>query len=305
MSNKNHKYKYVCKRKPQHEVEERDLVEMLTKVSELLDAHPELVGAQSVKRRIEMIRQPRGGYIRPSQFDRILLGDGIDKLNPKENITPGIIGSTVDYLTRFLTGTTVESAFSISRRGARNVGGLELFNRLLLQIRGLDDNSIIAAVHLSGFDIAYRAPEYYKPVEYLDPDEPTIENIKTMVERSLKFFEQYGPVIVSNLTFEGGYTKYIGSGDGDFLTRDTLWDFKVSKNEPQSKHTLQLLIYWRMGVHSTHRKQYNSIKYLGIYNPRQNIVYRLEVDQIPEETITAVDSEVIGYNLTDSADDNS
>ena len=166
MSNKNHKYKYMCKRKPRHEADERSLIEMLTKVNELLDAHPELVGPKSVKRRIETIKQPRGGYIKPSQFDRILLGDGIDKLNPNENIAPGTTGSTVDYLTRFLTGATAEDAFSIPRRGARNVGRLELFNRLLLQIHGLDDDSIIAAVRLSGFDTAYRAPEYYEPVEH-------------------------------------------------------------------------------------------------------------------------------------------
>ena len=49
-------------------------------------------------------------------------------------------------------------------------------------------------------------------------------------------------------TFEGGYTNIVSSGDGDYLTEDTLWDFKVSKEEPKSKYTLQLLMYYIMGV---------------------------------------------------------
>ncbi|KRK10190.1 hypothetical protein FD11_GL002144 [Ligilactobacillus pobuzihii E100301 = KCTC 13174] len=50
-----------------------------------------------------------------------------------------------------------------------------------------------------------------------------------MVQLSLNFFEQYGPKKVDGFTFEGGYTDLITSGDGDFITEDTLWDFKVSR----------------------------------------------------------------------------
>lgn len=52
-----------------------------------------------------------------------------------------------------------------------------------------------------------------------------------MVKRSLIFLEIYGPKIKDGLTFEGGYTKVVSAGDCDFLTRDTLRDFKVSKNK--------------------------------------------------------------------------
>lgn len=134
----------------------------------------------------------------------------------------------------------------------------------------------------------------YRPVEDIQPDLFTIENIRTMVERSLKFFEQYGPKVLDGLTFEGGYTKYVTTGDGDFLTDDTLWDFKVSKQKLQNKHTLQLLMYWRMGLHSIH-PEYKNVKYLGVYNPRMNVVYRLDVNKIPADVISEVETEVIGY----------
>lgn len=295
MSNKKHKYRYMSKRKSQCDSYD---YEKIRKINEFLNNHPELAGACSVKQRIENIKQPIGGYIKPSWFTKTSLDNCAEALNPDENIPPGIVGSTVDYLTRFLTGATVEDAFLISKKGAENVGKTRLLNDLLSKVCGLNDSSIIAAVRLSGFDVAYRAASYYKPVECLTPDQSTIENIRTMVERSLNFFYIFGPVIAGGLTFEGGYTKCIGSGDGDFLTDDTLWDFKVSKQGLQSKHTLQIFIYWRMGMHSIYREKYNNVRYLGVYNPRQNVVYRLNIDKIPEETIMAVDTKVIGYDST-------
>ena len=92
----------------------------------------------------------------------------------------------------------------------------------------------------------------------------------------------------------GGYTAIVSSGDGDFLTNDTLWDFKVAKTKPNNKHTLQLLMYWIMGQHSGQEK-YKNIKRLGIFNPRLNTVYLLNVKDIPENVIKTVEKEVIGY----------
>lgn len=250
----------------------------------------------SVTQRIGKIKQPRGGYIKPKEFEQTVLdGGGIDDLYPEENVSPGLVGLAVDYLTRFMSGTSAEEAFEISRMGAVNVQQLGLFERLISHVSGLNDDSIDAAVKLSGFDSAYRAGVMaYRPVEDIVPDAHTIENIRVMVERSLRFFEQYGPKVLDGLTFEGGYTGCVATGDGDFLTDDTLWDFKVSKQKLQNKYTLQLLMYWRMGLHSVH-PEYRNVKYLGIYNPRMNVVYRLDVNNIPEDVISTVETEVIGY----------
>ena len=250
----------------------------------------------SVTRRIDKIKQPRGGYIRPKEFETIMLdGGGIDDLNPVENVSPSLVGMAVDYLTRFMSGTSAIGAFKISEMGSRVVQRKELFDQLLSNVNGLDDNSISAAVKLSGFDSAYRAGVMaYRPVQNINPNSDTVENIRTMVERSLRFLDQYGPKVMDGLTFEGGYTGYVSSGDGDFLTKDTLWDFKVSKKKLQSKYTLQLLMYWRMGLHSIH-PEYKNVKYLGVYNPRMNVVYLLDVSKIPEDVISTVETEVIGY----------
>jgi hypothetical protein len=77
--------------------------------------------------------------------------------------------------------------------------------------------------------------------------------------------------LLDGFTFEGGYTDTVSKGDGDLTTAYTLWDFKVSKAKVKKEYTLQLLMYWRMGLHSVH-PEFQSIKYLGIYNPRLNQV---------------------------------
>lgn len=116
-----------------------------------------------------------------------------------------------------------------------------------------------------------------------------------MVQRAMNFIDLYGPIILDGLTFEGGYTQTVMTGDGDYMTADTIWDFKVSKRPVQKEHTLQLLMYWRMGLHSIH-PEYKNIKYLGIYNPRIDKAYRLSPLEIPADVIMKVESDVIGYH---------
>ena len=115
-----------------------------------------------------------------------------------------------------------------------------------------------------------------------------------MVNRSILFFKEFGPVIQDGFTFSGGYGKYITSGDGDFLTEDTLWDFKVSKNKPLPKDTLQILIYYIMGLNSESSNFSNIVK-IGFFNPRLNQVYTYEVSNISIETIKEIEQEIIGY----------
>lgn len=128
-----------------------------------------------------------------------------------------------------------------------------------------------------------------------NPDKDTINNIKIMVERSLSFWDKYGPITVDGFTFEkNGYTETVDSGDGDYLTSDTMWDFKVSKSKPTNKHTLQLLMYWIMGQHSR-KLEYTNITKLGIFNPRLNVAYILEMKSVPQNIIKEIEQEVICY----------
>ena len=69
----------------------------------------------SVTARVREVKQPRGGYIKPSQFEEISFNDG--KVLGEENVHASIIGIVVDYMTRYMSGAKVEDAFRISIEG--------------------------------------------------------------------------------------------------------------------------------------------------------------------------------------------
>lgn len=248
----------------------------------------------SVTQRIKQIKQPRGGYINPKQFTVISLDDPTE-LYAEENINSGLVGLTVDYMTRIIMGATAEDAFRISLFGASIIDETMYAQKLLKKIKGLDDTSITAACQLTGYDVYFRAGVMVsRPVDEIIPDTQTIANIRTMVNRAKNFFKQYGPIVKDGFTFEGGYTNIVSTGDGDFLTKNVLWEFKVSKYGPTSAHTLQLLMYYLMGIHSIH-KVFQDIKQIGVFNPRLNNVYLFEISNIPPDTISEVSKDVIGY----------
>ena len=276
----------------------------------------------SVTARIKQIKQPRGGFIKPSEFTPILLEDD-QILNEEENIHGILVGLCVEYLTRLIVTNDRMEAFRISIQGAKRaegfgeIGLLEVLLNLLEGVRGLDDQSIINACKIVTFDTWLRNPgkaKQTKGYNEINPDKSTVENIRILVKRSLSFFEIYGPVVKDGFTFEpvapnddefyemklfkghtyGGYTHTVQSGDGDFLTEDTLWDFKVSRSKPTSQHTLQLLMYWIMGQHSG-QDVYKLIDKLGIFNPRFNTIYTIDVNNISKEVIDTIENEIICY----------
>ena len=127
------------------------------------------------------------------------------------------------------------------------------------------------------------------------PDNNAVEDIRTLVERSLTFFNTYGPVTEDGFTFEpNGYTDVVDSGDGDFFTYDTLWDFKTSKAAPTSKHTLQILMYYIMGKKSG-KAMFKNIQNVGIFNPILNTVYLLPVSSVPDVIMDTIEHDVCGF----------
>lgn len=264
----------------------------------------------SVTARASQVKQPRGGYINPSQLEIVEFEDGY-RLG-EENIHPSIVGMTVDYLTRILTGGSVQAAFFSSVLGylfrTRKLGSGTAsedkrkkidIDTLLSTIKGLDDESIIAACKATTYDVWYRNPRdamHVRGAEETNPDESTILNIRIMVNRGLEFFDKFGPVTARGFTFGAGYSDVVTSGDGDYLTEDALWDFKVSKNAPKSIDTLQILMYYLMGEMSGKDIFFEDKKTkIGIFNPRLNKAYSIDIDAIPDEVMEEVMDKVICY----------
>lgn len=191
------------------------------------------------------------------------LGEGVDALNPEENVNPDLIDLTVLCMADVMSGTPAKMVFANSLSEARH---------LIDDIKGLDDESITNAVKLSGL---ITDPENYQPIEEINPDEATIQNVRTMVERLLCFYDEYGaksPIF------------------------DALWDVDASKTWPTIERILLLLVYWRMGLHSPRTWQFQNVNRLGIYNPRLNEVHQISVDDIPEDVIDEIDQNIRRYS---------
>lgn len=252
----------------------------------------------SVTKRVRTVQQPAGGYIPPEMFQEVQFEDNI-VIHDVPAAMKAIQGLVVDYMTRYISGCPIEKAFRISLKGAEVVDQSAVAQQLLNNISGLDQESIINACKLAGYDVAYRfRRDAYLPTDTELIDEKMISNIQIMVNRSILFFQNHGPIISDGFTMEGGYNGIISSGDGDFLTRDTLWDFKTSVKPLTREQTLQVAVYYIMGVHSVHT-EFDFITKLGIFNPLLNKMYILPIHEITDDIMSEICHNVIGYKISE------
>lgn len=251
----------------------------------------------SVTQRIKMIQQPRGGYIPLSIFDEIQFWDEKEIFEVTSGVK-AIQGMAVDYLTRLMLGQSKALAFRSSLAGAQLVAEDDQANTLLQNITGLDERSIICACKLVGYDVAYRrGPSEFSSIDFQNISSELVSNIYTMVNRSLSFFRKYGPVTMCGFTMDGGYNDIISCGDGDYLTRNALLDFKTSTSGLNTKQTLQLAIYYIMGRHSVY-PEFKSVTKLGVYNPLLNKAYFSDIKNIPTSIWADISRDVIGYKVS-------
>ena len=247
----------------------------------------------SVTDRVCHVHQPGKGYVSPSKLKIRHFQDDI-RLSPVLEY-PQLAGMAVDYLTRFLlTGDKIK-AFEVSISGAKLANNYSIAEELLNGITGLDRNSIDSAIELVQYDAVTRGRVEVVHIP-TQKSEEFIESVRTMVIRSVSFFNKCGPLIDVGFTFEGGYTKVINSGDGDYLTSDTIWDMKVSKYPPTKEQTLQILTYYILGLNSGLPK-FTNVTSIGLFNPLLNQSYYIAIDDIGNETIHRVMDEVVGIEF--------
>lgn len=263
----------------------------------------------SVTQRIATVSQPQGGYIPNELFLQTQYEDYKELLpiHTEDKYLLALQGTAVDYLTRFMLFSDKQSAFHISILGAKklddayeNTEAFHHITELLDKISGLDDDSIRTACQIVGYDVVYRmSMRFYRDVDTIVIPDEMVSNIRVMVNRCLEFLRIVGPVISDELTFEGGYTKLVSSGDGDYLTTDTLIDFKVSIKPFSNKWSLQLLMYYLLGLHSVH-SEYQSISQLCVFNPYENKSYIIQLTDVSDETKYKVSHDVLGYRMANN-----
>lgn len=273
------------------------------------------------------VGQPRGGLISPKLFTVTQSDDDHGALPGKdENLHASIVGMAVEYLTRLAhTQLAIEDApqilgrvFRPSLLGARKISEQTEHTSTLDDARTalkevswggfpkINETAVRVACQLATYDVALHAGAgFYNPESTkLVPDAQTASHILTMIDRANRFFAEHGPITSDGFLFvggdeylaggRGGYTDLVDSGDGDFLTKGTLWDFKVSASKPNKDHTLQVLMYFLMSKESG-LEEFADLTHVGIFNPQLNLSYRLDFDDVPAEVIETVRRDVIGY----------
>ena len=261
----------------------------------------------SIDERVHQVKQPRDGYVKASLFKEIKMPTS-KALHEEENISASIVAMAVDYLTRYALTNNKGDSFRNCMEGARFAQEQGMKNAqdmalgYLREIDGINDKSIIASCKLVSFDVWFKGTSVKKSEAYeaKDPDKSTIENIKLMVQRSVEFFNKYGPIVKVGFNFKAvdanheGYTSLINYGDGEFITTEGIWDLQVTKAKLNDKQTLKLLMYWIMGQHCG-QDIFKDIKTIGMFNPKLNVAYLLDIKQIPLDVFNEVSTQVIGY----------
>ena len=262
----------------------------------------------SVTGRVSEVKQPYGGYLQPKEMDKIEYGgDYLSKDN--ESSSSSCIGTVVDYLTRLELKHSFDDAFQISLLGLKRYYTMIKINEKLYQTYlkrfkkikvGLDDNSIKLACEFVGYDVYFRTSYFNEPTLNI-PDDETIEHIRTMVNRTLKFVQSCEGEISEDNSFLKqtlgggfitGFTPLTTSGDFDFCIDEKMIDIKTISKKINSKHTLQVLMYALMYNHMYP----DTIKEVGIFNPRTNTYYYKRLSDIREDYLEEIKNEVIGYN---------
>lgn len=246
----------------------------------------------SVTSVVKATKQPRGGFIPNKLMDKkdIKIAKELNVYEKGEdNGSPTVIGLSVDYLSRLIySKEKVEDVFDISIRGYELVRKKQPH---IKEYNDLSDESVRQAYILSQYDSAVRAG-FYDIIEK-EPSRKVIEDIRILTQRTLDFYGSLEGVsfhpTFEDLTGEssGGYTFKCNSGDGDFLSKDTLWDLKVSKTKPSKDHTLQVLLYFLMGKASGQEK-YKNLTHVGIFNPKLNTKFTYRVDNLSQETLSKI-----------------
>lgn len=277
---------------------------------------------------IKSIEQPRGGYLPVRNFEvEEIGGEPISTSLP-----PILVGKVLDSMIHITAGCNVNELLKDSIKGyeervlffAQQFRFCKDIEETTVEIKAEDDileiHSLISRIdrYMREYDFYYLALvltlihqydiwssdfNYISRVTNVSTSRPKyynkgdIRKLVTMYQRSIAWICTLldKGIIFDYKFYPSGYTEKIKYGVGDFVCNNTLFDLKCTKNEPTSYHTLQILVYYVMGLHSNN-KLYKNIKYLGIYSPITNKVWKLDVKSISKELIHKVSREVIGYN---------
>lgn len=214
----------------------------------------------------------------------------LDKVNYggeplKVDIDETILKFAVMCLTRYmLTKNPIMSVATPSTGAIRAElylgisGSMEDFHDLLLNLKGIDDESIIAVVRMIKY-LKYTVTYENLNYDFTDPDKELIHNIRIMVERSLKFIESENIKIKDHgIDIEEDDIVNSSAFSSDIYISDCklVW---ISKelHEPCSEDIVELYDFYKRGVMSDEPELFAPVEWLVLYSPVWDSCVRLRV----------------------------
>jgi hypothetical protein len=230
-----------------------------------------------VRGRAEKAPQRYGGLLPLIFFERHEFG-GAPLSRLSESGNPGTISSAVELIARWdLAGdpradeepsAAALEAIRGVRRGEYNDSG---FSHLAVMQRNLEWNA-----------------DDEDEFEWLEGDgDETLAHIAEMRRRVSAWFDWYGRPLQPR-TVAVHSEQFHLNGHIDFLSADTVWDLKVSETAPGRADILQLLLYWLILRDDPENSPV--IAFVGLYNPRSDIAWRIAVADIPRDVVVAVEA---------------
>lgn len=231
---------------------------------------------------------PLSKIVSTSKFQKISYhSDNIGSLALEdENISYTSTGTLIDFLTRMIV-LNDNNALGISLRGLAEMANKQqkagylykaaMFKTLTkdTEIDELNDDVFNLGLDICAWEQAIRGGHYVSPQAY--PNETTIIHYKIMLKRAKAYLEKIGNIIRTG--YVSATKNGLISGDGDYLSPDTLIDFKVSKFTTMQPNWVRQLFLYRVLLRDELVSP-DQIKKLMIYNPRRDEGFLLDLTQI-------------------------
>ena len=152
------------------------------------------------------------------------------------------------------------------------------FHDLLLNLKGIDDDSIISVVRMIKY-LKYTVTYENLNYDFTDPDKELIQNIRTMVERSLKFIESENIKIKDHgidieeddIVNSSAFSSDIYISDGKLV-----WMSK-KLHEPCSEDIIELYDFYKHGVMSDEQELFAPVEWLVLYSSVWDCCVRVRV----------------------------
>ena len=259
--------------------------------------------------------QPYGGFIPSKNLAVEPLTDEphyielVEKCCKEGALNPQSLGLVFDYVLRtdiaIMNGISpadaVLNAFEVSFLGAKMINKLDDALKLATKIANLfrhrDKNLkkiVQVASELVVYDAVFRAGYYNPDAKPPKANERDKDAVELMLGATEVYLLEKEHLVSLGFGFTALGAEKVSPSDGDLLTTDSVIDLKCSTKGPTSKHTLQLLLYYILGLHEQ-PDAFRPLKYIKVVNPRLGMVYSYELSKVDLETLKHIESEIMGY----------